>query len=306
MALRSIAALARERARRIESRVVSEHRLRADICHAARVLYERGHNAPADGNVSARLGRRYLLCTPTGVHKGELSSDAIVKLRLADGLSIDEKRPSSEIKMHLGIYRARADVGAIVHAHSPHAVGLTVSGQSMAEPVVPEAILGLGGIPTVPYASPTTADVAAAVLPYALRFNAFILERHGTVTLGELHSAFPLGSSIVFVKIRGDALERALTGLQASEISVSGLRLFVRDGALDRAETETGPLRQEHIYRLAVPDSLVTGRENPLLSSAMEFANSRRSLRDVVGWCFARQKSFSRPAGGRIMQSGDK
>jgi len=185
MALRSIAALARERARRIESRVVSEHRLRADICHAARVLYERGHNAPADGNVSARLGRRYLLCTPTGVHKGELSSDAIVKLRLADGLSIDEKRPSSEIKMHLRIYRARADVGAIVHAHSPHAVGLTVSGQSMAEPVVPEAILGLGGIPTVPYASPTTADVAAAVLPYALRFNAFILERHGTVTLGD-------------------------------------------------------------------------------------------------------------------------
>ncbi|NOY90727.1 MAG: class II aldolase/adducin family protein [Deltaproteobacteria bacterium] len=164
--------------------MVSEHRLRADICHAARVLYERGHNAPADGNVSARLGTRYLLCSPTGVHKGELTKSDIVKLRLADGESIDEKRPSSEIQMHLGIYRARADVRAIVHAHSPHAVGLTVSGQSMAEPVVPEAIVGLGGVPTVPYASPTTADVANAVLPYALRYNAFILERHGTVTLG--------------------------------------------------------------------------------------------------------------------------
>ena len=158
------------------------------------------------------------------------------------------------------------------------------------------------------------ADFAADCIRRWARTNAAIISRKeaaagfssGTVTLGELHSAFPLGSSIVFVKIRGDALERALTGLQASEISVSGLRLFVRDGALDRAETETGPLRQEHIYRLAVPDSLVTGRENPLLSSAMEFANSRRSLRDVVGWCFARQKSFSRPAGGRIMQSGDK
>jgi len=177
--------LASGRAARVQGRVVSEHRLRADICHAARVLYERGHNAPADGNVSARLGTRYLLCTPTGVHKGELSKDAIVKLRLADGESIDDKRPSSEIQMHLGIYRARGDVRAIVHAHSPHAVGLTVSGQSLAEPVVPEAILGLGGVPTVPYASPSTADVAAAVLPYALRYNAFILERHGTVTLGD-------------------------------------------------------------------------------------------------------------------------
>lgn len=165
--------------------MASEHKLRADICHAARVLYERGHNAPADGNVSARLGQRYLLCTPTGVHKGELSPQAIVKLRLPSGESIDEKKPSSEIKMHLGIYRTRSDVRAIVHAHSPHAVGLTVSGRSLAEPVVPEAIQGLGGIPTVPYASPTTADVANAVLPYALRYNAFILERHGTVTLGD-------------------------------------------------------------------------------------------------------------------------
>jgi len=128
----------------------------------------------------------------------------------------------------------------------------------------------------------------------------------GTVTVGDLYSSFPLDSSVVFVKIRGDDLERALAGLQPGEISVSGLRLFIKDGALERVESDSGPLVPGRIYRLAVPDSLVSGRENPLLSSAMEFANSRRYLREIVGWCFSRQKSFARPAGGRIVKAGDK
>ncbi|MDD2806815.1 MAG: 5'-nucleotidase C-terminal domain-containing protein, partial [Elusimicrobiales bacterium] len=128
----------------------------------------------------------------------------------------------------------------------------------------------------------------------------------GTVTVGDLYASFPLDSSIVFVKIRGDDLERALAGLQPGEISVSGLKLFLKDGVLERVESESGPLSAGHVYKLAVPDSLVTGRENPLLSSAMEFANSRRYLREVVGWCFSRQKSFGSPAGGRIVRGGDK
>jgi len=127
----------------------------------------------------------------------------------------------------------------------------------------------------------------------------------GPVTLGDLHSALPLDSSVVFVKIRGDDLERALAGLTPAELSVSGLRLFLRDGALERAEGENGPLTPGKVYHLAVPDSLVSGRENPVLSSAMEFANSKRSLREVVGWCFSRQSSFARPAGGRIIKAGN-
>lgn len=162
----------------------SEHTLRRRLCELARHLYERGHNAPGDGNISARISERYLLCTPSGVHKGQLAPEQIVKVRLADGEGVDGT-PSSEIRMHLAIYRARSDVGAIVHAHSVSTTGLTVAGQSLEKPPVPEAIQNLGGIPTVPYASPTTADVATAVLPYVLRYNAFVLERHGPVALGE-------------------------------------------------------------------------------------------------------------------------
>jgi len=164
--------------------MTSERMLREELCRGAKQLYEGGHNAPADGNLSARVGMNALLTTPSGRHKATLRANEIVKIRLSDGGVIGGGCPSSELKMHLAIYRARPDVRAIVHAHSPNAVGLTVAGHSLEDPVVPEAIQTLGGIPTVPYASPTTQAVAQAVLPYALRFNAFILERHGSVTLG--------------------------------------------------------------------------------------------------------------------------
>lgn len=154
------------------------------------MLYERGHNAPPDGNLSARLGERYLLCTPSGVHKGRLAPEDLVKLardpRAPLGARAIEprQRASSELRMHVALYDARPDVLAIAHAHCPHAVALTVAGHTLDRPVVPEAILALGSIPTVPYASPTTADVPAAVVGIARDHDAFILERHGPVCLG--------------------------------------------------------------------------------------------------------------------------
>ncbi len=125
----------------------------------------------------------------------------------------------------------------------------------------------------------------------------------GTVTVGDLRAAFPLDSNVVFVKIRGDDLERALAAVPLSGISVSGLKLFLKDGAFERAEEDGAPLRPARVYRLAVPDSFVGGRDTPVLSSAMEFANSRRQLRDIMGWCFSRQRSIPRPAGDRIVRN---
>lgn len=163
----------------------SEHALRAEICEIARHLYERGHNAPGDGNISARISERYLLATPTACHKGRLRPEQIVKLA-RDGRVVDpSQRASTEIRMHLAIYDLRPDVGAIIHAHSPSTVALSVAGVSLERPVVPEAILALGAIPTVPYASPTTEDVPAIVSRYAREVDAFVLERHGPVALGK-------------------------------------------------------------------------------------------------------------------------
>ena len=139
----------------------------------------------------------------------------------------------------------------------------------------------------------------AAIIPLSEPAAGF---SSGPVTVGGLYDAFPLDSSVVFVKIRGDDLERTLAGMQAADISVSGLRLFLKDGVLERVEGENGPLIPAHVYRVAVPDSLVSGKEHSILSTAMEFANSRRYLREVVGWCLSRQKTFPRPEGGRTVK----
>ena len=154
------------------------------------------------------------------------------------------------------------------------------------------------------------ADFAADCIRRWARTNAAILPlsepaagfSSGTVTVGDLYNAFPQDSSVVFVKIRGDDLERTLTAMQPSEITVSGLKLFLKDGAVEKVEAEQGPLVPGRVYRLAVPDSLAGGKNHMVLSSAMEFANSRRPLREVVSWCFSRQNSIPRPEGRRIVR----
>ncbi len=158
------------------------------------------------------------------------------------------------------------------------------------------------------------ADFAADCMRRWARANAALMDldelaaplSSGPVTLGDLYSSFPRDSNVVFVKIRGDDLSRALGAMNPTEMAVSGLRLFLRGVTFDRAEGNNGPLLPDRIYRLAVPDSMAKGRDNPVLSSAMEFANSRHLVRDMMRWCVSRQKSYDRPPGGRIVQDGAK
>lgn len=163
---------------------MDESQLREALASTMRHLYARGQNAPGDGNASARLGDGFL-CTPTATHKGRLAASQIVRLR-ADGEPVEKgQRGSTEWKMHHAIYLSRPDVRAIVHAHCPHATALTLAGLSLDKPMLPEAVAALGRVPTVPYASPTTGDVPAAVRPFVeAGVRGFILERHGPVCLG--------------------------------------------------------------------------------------------------------------------------
>lgn len=159
--------------------------LKQAMCDAARHLYERGHNGPLDGNISVRVDGETLLATPTGCHKGRLRPSDIVAVTAETGLPIMSGRaPSTELRLHLAIYRARPDVGAIVHAHSPSTVALSVVGGSLDKPVIPELYFAVGPVPTVPYASPTTDDVGQGVVPFLDAHQAVVLERHGPVALG--------------------------------------------------------------------------------------------------------------------------
>lgn len=162
---------------------VTEPSLRKALCDAGRLLYERGLIGPTDGNLSARVRDDRLLCTPSGAHKGALREGDLVIMDM-EGNVLRGGRPSSELKMHLALYRQKPGLACVVHAHPPSAVGLTVAGWGLDPPVVPEILFAMGRVPTVAYASPTTSDVPEAVAAVvAAGCEAFMLARHGSVVL---------------------------------------------------------------------------------------------------------------------------
>lgn len=162
-----------------------EEELRQAIVAVCRRLDDRGLVAGIDGNVSARLDERTLLVTPSGVSKGRIGAGDIVAIA-PDGTprTGERGRASSEIRMHLAIYRGRPDVAAVVHAHPPTATGFAVAGEGLVAPVLPEIILLAGSVPLVPYATPGTDALADQLHPYLADHDAFLLANHGATTVG--------------------------------------------------------------------------------------------------------------------------
>ncbi|HVX40890.1 MAG TPA: class II aldolase/adducin family protein [Gemmatimonadaceae bacterium] len=156
----------------------------AEIVRVCRRLHERGLVAGPDGNVSARLSDGSVLVTPSGASKVDVGVDDLVRVS-ASGERLDARgAASSELRMHLRIYRRRPDARAVVHAHPPTATGFAVAGESFVAPVLPEVILQMGEVPLVPYATPGTDALADLIEPFLERHDAFLMANHGATTLG--------------------------------------------------------------------------------------------------------------------------
>lgn len=165
----------------------AEKYLREEMCRVGRLVYERGLISATDGNLSALLDDESILCTPTGLCKGTLEPSDLVVVDFDLNLLKGQKPPSSEIMMHVGAYRSRPDVRAVVHAHPPTALAFSIAGRSdaLAGAFLPEVVYTLGAIPTARYATPGTAEVPASLEPYWSECDAVILDRHGSITVGE-------------------------------------------------------------------------------------------------------------------------
>jgi len=164
--------------RKIKDKIIQE------IVEIAHIIYQKGFVSATDGNISARLPNGNILCTPTSVNKGEIKKSHIVEIDENGNLIYGIHKPSTEIKMHLFIYKNRDDVNAIVHAHPPFATSFAVAGLSLENYVLPEVIVNLGKIPLAKYATPSTDEVAQSIQPYVKNHDAFLLQNHGAVTLG--------------------------------------------------------------------------------------------------------------------------
>ncbi len=162
----------------------AEEQVRADICEVGRRLYSRGYTASNDGNISVRVGDDRLIATPKNVCKGFMTPDMMVVTDLSGKKIAGDRDPSSELLMHIEVYRQRPEVRAVVHAHPPIATGFAVAGIPLDRAVLAEVITTLGSIPIAEYATPSTPELPEAVRKYIKAHDGMLLANHGALTCG--------------------------------------------------------------------------------------------------------------------------
>jgi L-fuculose-phosphate aldolase len=168
-----------------------EQKHRREICSVGKWLYERGYIVATEGNLSVRLEEGRILTTPTCMNKGMLDPEDLVITDLEGKHLAGSHKVSSELAMHLLIYRERPDVRAVCHAHPPTATGFAAAGRALDQAVLPEVIVTLGQIPLARYGTPGTPELTATLVPLVPHYDAILLANHGAVTCGpDLMTAF--------------------------------------------------------------------------------------------------------------------
>jgi methylthioribose-1-phosphate isomerase len=167
------------------NQIANESVYRNEIVEVGKKLYAKDFVASNDGNISIRISDNEILMTPTGVSKGAMTPDQIIKIDLEGKLLSGFLRPSSEHKMHLVIYQKRPEVKAVVHAHPPTVTGFAVAGIPFDDISLPEVVFNLGKIELSDYATPSTDQVPKVVATKIADCNALLLANHGAVTVGD-------------------------------------------------------------------------------------------------------------------------
>lgn len=163
---------------------IPEAQARREIVDVCRRVYARGWITASDGNVSVLLSDTRVLATPTGINKGTMTEDDLILVDRRGHKLSGTRNPSSELRMHLAAYDERPDVRAVVHAHPTNCIAFSLAGVSLAQCLLPEIVFTFGSIPTTAYTTPTTEEVPAEVRRWIRDFDAMILDRHGSLTVG--------------------------------------------------------------------------------------------------------------------------
>lgn len=175
----------------------TELKLKETICEIGRLLFSRGMVASNDGNISCRTPDGNLLVTPTGVSKGAMTPDMILKCDMEGNVLEGTWKKTSELPMHLRAYQERPDIRAVVHAHPPTATGFACAGEPLDDYVATEAVYALGCVPVAPYGTPSTPEVPNSIAPLLAEYDAIMLEFHGVLTVGaDLMAAYYLMESV--------------------------------------------------------------------------------------------------------------
>jgi len=167
--------------------MVNEYEIKKQICEIGKRIYDRGMVAANDGNISVKVSENEFLCTPTGVSKGFMTPEYICRVD-KEGNVLEANgsfRPSSEIKMHMRVYKERPDVNSVVHAHPIYATSFAIAGIPLTQPIMPEAVIALGCVPIAEYGTPSTNEIPDAVEKYLPYFDAVLLANHGALSYSD-------------------------------------------------------------------------------------------------------------------------
>jgi L-fuculose-phosphate aldolase len=162
----------------------SEGDLRKQLVKYSRWLSRLGFVPGTSGNLSVRLDRERILSTPTACSKFLLRPRDMVIVTLDGTQLAGTRKVTSEIGMHLAIYRRRSDVSAVVHAHPPTATAFASSGLALDEPLCSEIVMTLGCVPLAPYATTGSTQLADSLAPYIDDHDAILMANHGVVAHG--------------------------------------------------------------------------------------------------------------------------
>lgn len=252
-------------------------------------MVDRGYVVANDGNLSVRLGPDRVLATPTGVSKGRMHKDMLSVLDL-DGNVIEEgtERVSSEVRMHLRVYRENPLISAVVHAHPVTATSFAAAGIALDQSILTESVTAVGSIPVARFAVPGTDDVGDAIAPFCNAYNGVLLANHGVVAwANDLETAFfrlewieMLAKSTLITKYilgRYNTLSKQQVAAFAQirdglGITAGGTPVHVDEATNDQhvlprsgriTETDSVPMVDEIVRRVtrSVLDAL--GKENP-------------------------------------------
>ena len=163
----------------------SDQQAKAMLVEYGRRMYEHGYVVTNDGNISVKVSPTEIWVTPTAVSKGFMTPEMMVKMDLDGNVLEGERKPSSEVKMHLRVYKENKKVRGVVHAHPTNATSFAIAGIPLDDPILVESMLQLGAVPVARYAKPGTYDVPDSIAPYCKDYNAVLLSNHGALTWGE-------------------------------------------------------------------------------------------------------------------------
>lgn len=163
---------------------MNEYKIKEQICEIGRRLYAKGFAAANDGNITYRLNDKEILCTPTMVSKGYMKPEDICKVDYNGKQIAGTRKRTSEVLLHLVVYKLNPNINAVVHCHPPHATAFAVAHEPIPKCILPEVEVFLGEVPIAKYETPGDQRFADTIAPYVKDCNTILLANHGTVTFG--------------------------------------------------------------------------------------------------------------------------